>query len=144
MASSMAQLNAELMSALRSAMNKANSRGFEQTQKDVKWFYSGGSPNWYTRTGALGNTPRKTGVSSSVSGTGGSATFSIYLDQSGGYSTGDKPGMGAVLNLANYGAGWKTKGGKIAHPTVGNKGFWERAERHIEEIFNQEVGSAFG
>lgn len=143
MASSMQQLNAELMNALRGAMSKANGRIFKETRKAVKWFYSGGVPVMYKRTGQLGNTPRTTAVSSAMSGVGGSVTFEIYLEQGGGYGTGDNPSMAQVLDLANYGSAWTTKSGRTARPTVGNQGFWEKAEDQMQKILDQEVGSVF-
>lgn len=143
MASSMQELNAELMRALRGAMAKANGRIFKETRKEVKWFYSGGVPELYGRTGQLGNTPKTSSVSSVMSGSGGSVSFEIYLDKGGGYGTGDNPSMAQVLELANYGAAWITKNGKTARQTVGNRGFWEKAESHMQKFLDQEVGAVF-
>ena len=125
-ATSLAQLNQQMMQAVRAAMMEANYMAMGDMHEGTEVFYGGGSPIRYVRTGKLGSTPRTTGVTSSVGGSGGMASFRAYLDQGGAYTTGKRPSMATVLDLANYG------GVKGMRPTVGVKGFWEYSEELME------------
>lgn len=93
----------------------------------------------YKRTGALGDTPKVTDIDVS----GNSASFTAFLDTSGGYTTGDNPSMEQVLNLANYKTRWITSGGHPARLALGKTGFWERAEEKMEDTFNKTMRQFF-
>lgn len=132
-ATSMAQLEQQLSNQMRKAMTVANVKAeadlFEETAK----FYTGGTPVMYQRTGQLGSTPMTT----PVTGGGKQYSFKAYLNESGGYSTGKKPGMLQVLILANYG------GYPGLRPTVGKGGFWQSAEQKIQKDLNTTFASFF-
>lgn len=138
-ASNMSQLNAMLTKELRKAMDVTSEKALADMYDETGKFYTGGNPSMYQRTGALGDTPRTTAVSMG----GQTASFEAYLDQSHQYYTGDHPSMGQVLDLANYGKRWITKGGNPAKPTVGKKGFWERAEKKIGKTFERTLKKFF-
>ena len=93
----------------------------------------------YVRTGALGNTPKVTALSK----TGKSVSFDIYLDDSGGYTTGDNPSMAQVLQLADRGIPWITESGATAKATVGRGGFWERSEKSFQKTLDSVIASFF-
>lgn len=83
-------------------MDKAEALALGDLYEETGRFYGSGEPKKYIRTGQLANTPKTDGVQV------GSDTleFRAYLDTSGGYSTGSKPGMEKVLDwAANHGAG---------------------------------------
>lgn len=138
-ASNMSQLNAMLTKELRKAMDVTSEKVLADMYDETGKFYTGGNPSMYQRTGALGDTPRTTAVSAG----GQTASFEAYLDQSHQYYTGDRPSMGQVLDLANYGKRWTTKSGNPAKPTVGKKGFWERAEKKMEKTFKRTLKNFF-
>lgn len=134
---SLAKLNAALMKDLISAMKEAEYMAMCDMKEGTDVFYGGGSPKMYTRTGALGMTPKTSDFSSSASGLGGQVSFKAYLDQSGNYTTGKRPSMATVLQLANYG------GVSGYRPTVGTKGFWEYSLSLMEESFYQTIANYF-
>ena len=139
-ARNMKQLNQMLMKSLKKAMEEANEKILEDMYEETGNFYAGGDPVQYQRTGALGDTPRTTAVSSSTSATGGSASFNAYLDQTGGYTTGRRPSMKTVLEHANT-------GGDMTNPpmraVVGNSGFWERAEDKMKQKLDEAISHHF-
>lgn len=122
------------MREIVSAMNEVSHLALQDMKEGTELFYGGGSPTRYERTGQLGTTPRITGVTSG----GTTASFKAYLNQNGGYTTGKRPSMATVLQLANYGnvSGYR--------PTVGAKGFWEYSEHLIEDSLNSVFASRFG
>lgn len=127
MAKSLAELNKEIMRKVNAAMKEVNYLALGDMRMGLDYFYGGGSPKQYTRTGQMGRTPKVTSVISS----GTSASFDAFLYQGGGYTTGKRPSMATVLQLANYGniSGYR--------PTVGSKGFWEYSENLIEDSLNE-------
>lgn len=125
---SIAELEAEIKKCMRKAMEEAAKETKEDLEAGTEYFYSGGYPSMYQRTGALGDTPDV----SPVSGDGITLSFVAQLKQDHGYSTGDRPSMAQVLELANYGTPWMitnpmTGDEYPAKPTVGNQGFWEKS-----------------
>lgn len=128
-------LQKAMLNAMQVVFAKAEADMYEETGD----YYSGGSPKMYERTGALGDTPRTTALSSSDT----SVEFKAYLDEGHQYTTADNPTMTQVLHLANEGSPWTTQGGRPAHPTVGKKGFWERAQQKMEKSLNDTMGSYF-
>lgn len=140
-AKNMKQLNNMLMKQLNKAMFVASEKMLADMYDETGKFYTKGKPKYYVRTGALGDTPRTTAVTTSVTETGGQASFEAYLDKSVGYSTGKSPSMEAVLNLANYGISPLPPNHLRA--TLGKKGFWERAEKKMERSFKQTMKRFF-
>jgi len=104
--------------------------------EETAGFYTKGKPKKYVRTGALGDTPRTTAIATN----GSSIYFTAYLDQSHQYTTGKRPTMGAVLDVANNHGMSSTY---ILRPPLGRQGFWERAEKKIEKTFNKTMRSFF-
>lgn len=142
-AKNMKQLNDMLMRELKNAMKKVRKKSRCDMQEATKWFYEGGEPEMYVRTGALGDTPRVTYNNSYTYANGGEISFTAYLDKSHVYTTGDRPDMEKVLDLANDGIQWVTANGYYARNTVGNKKFWERAEENIEKDFESTLSKTF-
>ena len=155
-ATSMEELERQLMLKLKQTMNAASHEMQMDAYDEVRDFYSQGSPVVYQRTGALGDTPRATIPKVS----GNEITFEVYLDQDYTYpitntvvtsydgkhhytSRGSAPTMGQVLELANYGKPFTTKGGKLAHPTLGKKGFWEQAEKAMSKRLKSKIKENF-
>lgn len=138
-ATNMSQLEKMLMSRMQKAMSVASKKIEADVMEETWNFYTGGSPTMYVRTGALGNTPKVTGLTSG----GKSVSFDVYLDDSGGYSTGDNPSMAQVLQLADRGIPWTTSSGATARPTVGKGGFWERSEKKFQKTLNEVMKSFF-
>lgn len=139
-ARNMKQLNQMLMKSLKKAMEEANEKILEDMYEETGNFYAGGDPVMYQRTGALGDSPRTTAVSSTTSTTGGSASFNAYLDQSNKYTTGRRPSMKTVLEHAN-------KGGDMTNPAmravVGKPGFWDRAEEKMQQRLDEAISHHF-
>ena len=133
------ELERQIMDEMRKAMGEVEVQARDDMRRGTQYFYAGGVPRMYKRTGALGNTPQTTSVSSS----GNSVSFEAYLNQSGGYATGDNPSMAQVLELANYGNAWTTASGAPARPNVGATGFWEKSEEWIEQSLNRIMGQHF-
>ena len=123
----MKELEQMLLKEIRKAMNIASEKVLADMHEETEGFYTEGKPKLYDRTGALGDTPRTTGIHSA----GNIISFKAYLDTSWNYTTGDRPSMTQVLNLTNYGKPWTTKRGYTAKATLGKKGFWERAENKM-------------
>ena len=133
------ELQRLIMDEMQKAMNETAKQAEQDMHEGTEYFYNGGTPRRYVRTGALGNTPKTSPVVQS----GNEVSFNAYLDKNYTYNSGDSPSMGQALDLANYGTPWRTSGGGWANPTVGNKGFWEKSEEKIEESFNRIMGKHF-
>lgn len=138
-AKNMKELEQMLLKEMRKAMNVASERMLADMYDETGGFYTQGNPKMYQRTGALGDTPKTTAVSSF----GNVVSFKAYLDTSGGYTTGDNPSMTQVLDLANYGKPWTTKSGSPARATLGKKGFWERAEKKMQRTLDRTMRQFF-
>jgi len=126
-ARSLAQLQAQMMDKLAIAMKQVEQQSLRRMDDAVLYFYSGGTPVMYERTGHLMDTPKVDPVSRG----GLSVQFRAYLnDQVGGYSTGVRPSMATVLWLTNNGnAGLKLRA------AVGSRNWWKKAEQNIEKDF---------
>ena len=134
------QLNALIMKDLKKAAHIASEKMLADMYEETGDFYTGGEPVMYRRTGALGDTPRTTSISASSTADGGSVSFKAYLDTSTSYTTGRNPSMKTVLDLAN-------NGGDMTNPpmkaVVGKSGFWDRAEKKMEESFKETMEQLF-
>lgn len=138
-AKSMEELRKMLLKRTERAMRVTSDKAFKDLDYEVGEFYSGKQPRVYVRTYALGNTPRVTKEKITTSADSANISFDAYLDQSYVYKTGDKPSMDKVLDLANDGIPWAS----YVKPTVGKKGFWERAEKKIEKDLEDTMGKFF-
>lgn len=138
-ANNMKQLNAMMMKELRKAMNVVSDKALADMYEETGDFYTQGEPKMYERTGALGDTPKTT----SITTVGNEASFEAYLDTKHNYTTGSNPNMEDVLKLANYGTPFTTKNGGKAKATLGKKGFWERSEKKIEKTLDDTMSKFF-
>lgn len=138
-ASSMGELEAMLRQQLQSAMQVVQAKSEADMFEEVGNFYTAGSPTIYQRTGALGSSPRTTGLSVG----GNSVSFEAYLEPPGytvpnpaftsrGYASYFSPIQ--VLNAAEY---------HFAN-VRGRPGFWRRSEQKIERDLNSTLASFFG
>ena len=138
-ATNMKQLEQMLLKETRKAMVVASDKILADMYDETGKFYTSGKPKMYLRTGALGDTPKTTAISSS----GHTVSFDAYLDTSSGYTSGSNPSMMQVLGLANYGTSFTTKNGYPAKPTLGKKGFWERAEKKMQKTLDRTMKQFF-
>lgn len=138
-ASSMAELEAMLKKEIQKAMNVVSAKADKDMDEATDYFYSGGYPDMYERTGKLGETPRVTSLKSIANG----YEFEVSLDQSGGYTSGSAPSMEDVLKLANYGIPFETKNRYKAKPNVGNMLFWEYGLEKIEDDLKSTMSKFF-
>ncbi len=138
-ANNMSQLNVMLMKELRKAMNITSDKMLVDMYGETGKFYTKGKPKSYERTGALGDTPRTTALTS----VGNSVSFESYLNLKHQYTTGSYPSMEQVLNLANSGIPFTSKNGYPARPTLGKMGFWEASEKKMERTLNQTMRKFF-
>lgn len=136
-AKNMKELNSMLNKELKKAMNVVSEKALANMYEAAGEFYTQGEPKMYERTGALGNTPRTTSLSS----TGNSVSFEAYLDKKHQYTTGKNPSMEDVLKLANNGI-TNSSVGKL-RKTVGKQGFWEEAEKKIEKDLDDTLSNFF-
>ncbi len=139
-ATNMKQLEQMLMKKVQKAMVVSQEKMLADMYEETGGFYTGGEPTMYERTGALGDTPKTTAITT----TGDSVSFEAYLDKKHQYTTGSNPNMQQVLELANDGKPFTTKNGYPARATVGQKGFWERANEKMEKSLNDTMRSFFG
>lgn len=138
-ASSMAELERIIMADVVKAMELARKDMKTDMLVETYGYYTKGAPKEYKRTGALGDTPETTHIDVSSN----SASFDAYLDTRHQYSTGDNPNMQQVLELANSGIPWTTKGGRPARKTLGKKGFWERAVKKMDKTLTRNMRKFF-
>lgn len=138
-AKNMKELEQIMLKEMKKAMSVASEKMLADMHDETGRFYTKGQPKMYKRTGALGDTPKTTAPSESNN----AVSFEAYLETSYDYSTGSKPSMTQVLNLANYGIPFTTNSGHSARPTLGNKGFWERSEKKMEKTLNRTMKKFF-
>lgn len=138
-ANNMIKLEQMLLKEAQKAMVVASDKILADMYDETEKFYTKGKPKMYQRTGALGDTPRTTTISTS----GNEVSFDAYLDTSHNYTSGSNPSMTQVLNLANYGTPFTTKNGYSAKPTLGKKGFWERAEKRMQKTLDRTMKQFF-
>lgn len=131
------ELNALLQKELDKAMNIVATEALADLYEETASFYTGTEPKQYERTGALGDTPRVTPVTSTTN----SSHFDAYLDTDHQYTTGKTPNMKDVLKLANYGETKSSVG--YLRPTRGKRGFWEAAEEKIKHTYDKVLSKFF-
>lgn len=125
---SMAALQAAIMKEVTAGVQEAVDETHGDARRELSGFYGQGHPINYERTGTLGETPRKTGVSSG----GNTASGEVYLDQGISYSTGNFSGS-QVIDAA------EVNGYRI----LGRGGFWERTENEAQENLDSAMGKRF-
>ena len=138
-ANNMIKLEQMLLKEAQKAMVVASDKILADMYDETEKFYTKGKPKMYQRTGALGDTPRTTTISTS----GNEVSFDAYLDTSHNYTSGSNPSMTQVLNLANYRTPFTTKNGYSAKPTLGKKGFWERSEKRMQKTLDRTMKQFF-
>lgn len=126
-----------LMKDLRKAMKVGSEKALADMYEQTGDFYTGGEPKIYERTGALGDTPRTTEISVE----GDSVSFKAYFDENHDYTTGKKPTMHDVLDLADKGITNSSVGN--LRRAVGKTGFVERADQQIQKTMDDTLGSFF-
>lgn len=132
-----AELEKALMQKLKSAMQKGADRVLLDMHNELTDYYLTSTPEMYERTGAMGNTPDTTDVAVN----GNTVSFKAYYDDSGSYSTGKKPTMLDVLNLADKGITGSSVG--ALRPAVGPQGFVERADDKIKDTMDDVLRQTF-
>ena len=137
-ANNMKELEQMLLKEMRKAMVTASNKVLADMYDETGKFYAKGKPKIYQKTGALGDTPRTTAISSS----GNEVSFVAYLDTASKYSTGSKPSMTQVLDLANYGIPFTTKNGYPAKSTPSKKGFWELTEKKMQKTMDRTLNNS--
>lgn len=121
------QLDKVLTRQMKKAMNVAAKKMEADACEEVGLFYTEGVPKVYVRTGALGDTPQVTAVTTD----GKTARFSVYLDQTHVYSSGMP--MSVVLDLAE-----EREGGVLGKPH-----FWKRSQKDFQKTLTQTMQSFF-
>lgn len=132
-ATNMKQLKIMMLNQIKKTMDVSADKMLADMYNETYGFYAQSSPKQYIRTCALGDTPK---VSTPTLGIN-SVSFEAYLDQSHYYSTGKEPSMSDVLNLANYGITDSSVG--MLSPTLGKRGFWERAKNKMSKTLNENI-----
>jgi hypothetical protein len=119
-----------ILKEMSAALEDASEIALADMQEATDYFYAGGVPKLYKRTGALGETPTVTDVRRAGSD---AVAFDAYLNEQSSYLSGARPTMGDVLLLADQGVPFTTPSGASARPTVGNKGFWKKAKDEMKK-----------
>jgi len=137
------ELRKMIMKQMAVGVENASTAMEEDTREGLEGYYRSGSPNTsapfhYVRTDTMKNTPRRYKIKRA----GDTVTGGVYLETSHQYDTASKPTMLQVLNLANYGIRFRTRGGGLAHPTAGKRGFWEKSLEAMDKSFNREMNKA--
>lgn len=99
-------------------MNDVSKKGLQTAKENVQGFYTG-APVMYQRTGALGESPETTGVSSS----GSTISTEILLNDTYSYNTGTWT-TPQIMKAAETGSG----------NLVGSPGFWEKTLEDMPDI----------
>lgn len=133
------QLRDLILKDMKAAMTAVKQSALADMQEATDYFYIGREPKSYRRTYALGDTPSVSNIKVDAGG----LMFCAYLDDGTHYTSGSRPSMGEVLRLADQGIPFTTRNGFDARPTVGNKGFWEKAEKEIEKSLYKIMGEYF-
>lgn len=137
-AKNMKQINSMLMRELRKAMNITANKVLSDMYDETGRFYDTKPPAIYERTGALGDTPRITTLTTM----GNSVSFDAYLDTNHVYTTGKNPTMTDILNLTKEQPVYNSSVGYL-RAAIGNGGFWERANRSMEHRLDDTLKSFF-
>jgi hypothetical protein len=142
-ATSLDQLNQQLLNRLKKAMNVANTKILSDMYQETGSFYTQGHPEVYIRTGALGDSPRTTSSTISKGGLGGSVSFEAYLNQSLGYQT-PNPAFTSI-GLASHFSDTEVLESAENHEAniKGKPGFWKRSESKFQKELNSAIRQFF-
>lgn len=126
-ASNMAQLRAMLQREVSSAMNELQSKVKSDMEKELKEFYSQGSPSIYHRTHSLERASRV----SSISGGGNTISFEAYLEPPN-YVTPNV--LFTNRGFQSYYSGAQVLSAAESHSSriLGKGGFWSRTLKDIK------------
>ena len=138
-ATNMRELREMLLKELANVMNDASAAAKKDLKNATDYFYDGGQPTMYKRTGTL----EKVQEVSKVIRTQDGVAVDVYFNEDASYLSGSKPMVGEVLLLADQGIPFTTKNGFDARPTVGRKGFWEKAKKDMENSLRKEMKKRF-
>lgn len=133
----MNSLNKGIQKEIENAMKNVSKKVLLTMEKSTSGYYTGSEPKVYKRTYALKKTPKTTPLQ--TSNNGNTVKFDAYLDQTHRYTTGDKPTMGQVLDLTNYGIAWSSH----INAPIGNPFFWEDALNSMQDILDHEIKKVF-
>lgn len=119
----------------------------EDTAEDAKqdlraasdYFYEAGPGLRYHRT----ETIKKVEAVSKVKRTQDGVAIEAGYNENASYLSGSRPTVGEVLLLADQGVPFTTKNGADARPTVGNKGFWQKAQDSMKDSLRKEMKKHF-
>jgi len=138
-ATNMRELRGMLLKELANVMNDAAAAAKKDLKNATDYFYDGGQPKMYKRTGTI----EKVQEVSKVRRTQDGVAVDVYFNEDASYLSGSKPTVGEVLLLADQGIPFTTKNGFDARPTVGRKGFWGKAKKDIEKSLKKEMKKHF-
>lgn len=122
------QIKKDIHKKLNSTINEVSRDAYFIMHDELDGFYSGGTPQYYKRTGTLRSSPEIKNVYC----TQNEAGVTVGLDQSIGYSTGTFTGS-QVIDAAEFG----TAG------IVGRGGFWRRSEAEIQNAVDNAIKRNF-
>lgn len=138
-AKNMAELERMLMRQLQKAMNVASSKMLADAMEETYGFYTQGKPKLYVRTGALGDSPKTTAITTN----GKSVSFDVYLDTNLGYRVPNP--VFTDKGYASYFSGSEVlsaaESGK-AH-ILGKSGFWKRSEAKFQQTLDETMRQFF-
>lgn len=132
------ELNRMLHKELRKAMTVTAKKVLADMYKETGDFYTGGEPDMYIRTGALGDTPTTTAISVN----GNEMTFEAFLNTQHQYTTGKNPNMLQVLRLTNDLDTDQPGIGRLLE-AKGSPQFWDRALQQMEKTYDDVLSSFF-
>lgn len=124
-AKNMDQLEAMLLWEMEKAMGEASEQMLQDTQTETAKFYTQGEPKQYKRTGALGRSPKVTGLSKSVN----EISFDVYLDtNSDGYTT----GTFSKLEVLRRAEATSNRAGILGKPQ-----FWANSKKKFDKTLSR-------
>ena len=136
------KIRKQILNDVRKAVNVISEKALADMYEETADYYTGGEPvsaeqGGYVRTGALGDTPKTTALTVGDK----EVSFDAYLDTNYRYTSGKRPTMTDVLNLADKGQNSSSVG--YLRATVGKRNFWERAQEKIEKDMDNTMRSFF-
>lgn len=137
-ASSMGELEQMLRHQLQSAIQVVQAKAEADMYEETGKYYTAGAPVLYPRTGALGASPRTSGLTAG----GNSVSFEAYLEEP------SYAGVNAYLQSLGFSSkfdGYTALNAAETHTyrTKGRSGFWARSEQKIEQDLNSTLASFF-
>ena len=127
-ATNMKQLEQMLRTKLKVAMQSASDNINSDITQNLSSFYTQGTPEFYKRTGNLGNSAERTPLSCS----GNTISFEAGLNTTHGYTTGTFSKTEVLEAAENHEAG-----------ILGKPGFWEKSENNMQKLLDSAIRSLF-